>query len=53
MSAECLAGLREGRTFVTNAPLLGLEFGGQEPGGTIRRPSGSHTIDARVEVTKA
>ena len=29
--------LKEGRTFATNGPLLGLEVGGQRPGGTVRR----------------
>jgi TolB protein len=29
--------LKEGRTFATNGPLLGLEVGGQRPGGSIRR----------------
>ncbi len=29
--------LKEGRTFATNGPLLGLEVEGQRPGGTIRR----------------
>ena len=29
--------LKEGRTFATNGPLLGLEVGGERPGGTIRR----------------
>jgi hypothetical protein len=46
-----LAGLRAGRTFVTNAPLLGLTVEGEGPGGTVRRPPGSHTLQARVEVT--
>jgi TolB protein len=29
--------LKSGRTFATNGPLLGLEVGGERPGGTIRR----------------
>ena len=29
--------LKEGRTFATNGPLLGLEVSGERPGGTVRR----------------
>ena len=46
-----LAGLRAGRTFVTNAPLLSLTVEGEGPGGTVRRAAGRHTLQARVEVT--
>jgi TolB protein len=46
-----LAGLRDGRTFVTNAPLLEFSVAGEGPGGTVRRAAGTHALEARVSVT--
>ena len=46
-----LAGLRAGRTFVTNAPILDLTVEGEGPGGTVRRAPGRHTLLARIAVT--
>ena len=43
-----LAGLRAGRTFVTNAPLLEFSLGGRAIGDEIRLPVGSHRLVARV-----
>jgi TolB protein len=56
-----LAGLKAGRTFVTNAPLLDFgaragasSAGGGEgfrgPGSEIRLSAGKHTLEARVDV---
>jgi TolB protein len=38
MMREWLDGLRAGRTFVTNGPLLSFTLGGKEPGEEIRLP---------------
>jgi hypothetical protein len=46
-----LAGLRAGRTFVTNAPVLDFSVEGAGPGETVRRPAGRHVLQARVDVT--
>src|SRR5207249_2927408 len=43
-----LAGLKAGRTFVTNAPLLEFTLGGREIGDEIRLPSGGRRLTARV-----
>ncbi len=43
-----LAGLKAGRTFVTNGPLLEFSLGGHEAGDEIRLPSGTHRLPARV-----
>jgi len=40
---EWLDGLRAGRTFVTNGPLLAFEVNNKEPGDELRLPAGSHT----------
>ena len=39
--------LKAGRTFASNGPLLGLELGGQHPGGTLKR-SGAGMVDFRI-----
>jgi hypothetical protein len=43
--------VREGRTFITNGPLVQLEINGEIPGGEIRLPAegGSVEIAARLE----
>ncbi|MGH9750637.1 MAG: CehA/McbA family metallohydrolase [Candidatus Polarisedimenticolia bacterium] len=46
--AAWLRGLRDGRTFATNGPLLGFALGGREPGDEMRLPAGGGTLDARV-----
>jgi TolB protein len=38
--AALLAGLRAGRTFASNGPLLGLEIDGKHPGDTVARGPG-------------
>jgi Tol biopolymer transport system component len=43
-----LAGLKAGRTFVTNAPLLEFSLAGHAIGDEIRLPAGSHRLTARV-----
>jgi TolB protein len=43
-----LAGLKAGRTFVTNAPLLEFSLAGRAIGDEIRLPAGSHLLSARV-----
>ncbi len=43
-----LAGLKAGRTFVTNAPLLEFSLAGRAIGDEIRLPAGSHQLTARV-----
>ncbi|MGH7547004.1 MAG: CehA/McbA family metallohydrolase [Gemmatimonadales bacterium] len=43
-----LAGIRAGRTFVTNGPLLEFTLGGREIGDEIRLPPGTHRLMARV-----
>jgi TolB protein len=45
-----LAGLKAGRTFVTNAPLLEFTLGGREIGDDIRLPAGGGRLAARVSV---
>jgi len=43
-----LAGLKAGRTFVTNAPLLDFSLGGHGIGDEIRLSAGSHRLSARI-----
>ena len=43
-----LAGLKAGRTFVTNAPLLEFSLGGRDIGDEIRLSAGSHRLSARI-----
>jgi Tol biopolymer transport system component len=43
-----LAGLKAGRTFVTNAPLLEFSLAGRAIGDEIRLSPGSHRLTARV-----
>ncbi len=43
-----LAGLKAGRTFVTNAPLLGFSLAGRAMGDEIRVPSEMHQLRAVV-----
>ncbi|HZM69522.1 MAG TPA: hypothetical protein VFB95_04050, partial [Candidatus Cryosericum sp.] len=45
-----LAGLKAGRTFVTNAPILEFALAGKEPGDTLRLPSGRRAIEARASL---
>jgi hypothetical protein len=50
--AEWISGMRAGRSFVTNGPLLEFTVNGTEPGGTVRSAPGvplSLKIAARVE----
>ena len=46
--ASVLAALKAGRTFVTNGPIVELTLAGEGPGGTVKRPSGPATIEAKV-----
>jgi len=52
-----LAGLKAGRTFATNGPLVGLRVGKAEPGDTVELPAGSELqyhawLRSNVPVTK-
>ncbi len=46
--ARFLAGLRAGRTFATNGPLVLFTLGGKGPGGEIRLPAGGGTLQVRA-----
>src|SRR5216117_2639672 len=48
--AAWLAGLKAGRTFVTNAPLLEFSLAGHPIGDEIRLSAGSHRLAARVRL---
>jgi hypothetical protein len=43
-------GIRAGRTFATNGPLLRLTVNGKEPGADIALPLGRHTLTVKVEL---
>lgn len=43
-----LAGLKAGRTFASNGPLLQFSLAGKEPGDEINLPDGAHRLEARV-----
>jgi hypothetical protein len=45
-----LAGLKAGRTFATNGPLLSFTLGGKEAGDEITLPPGPHALEARIEM---
>jgi hypothetical protein len=45
-----LAGIKAGRTFVTNAPLLEFTLAGRGIGSEIRLPAGSQRLSARVSL---
>jgi hypothetical protein len=45
-----LEGLRAGRTFATNGPLLGFAIDGREPGASLDFPAGARTVRARVSL---
>lgn len=49
--AGFLAGLKAGRTFATNGPLLTFTVNGREPGGDVRLPAGRHRLRIRAEMT--
>ena len=42
------AALKEGRSFATNGPLLGLEIGGAKPGGTLRKIGAMHRFSVAM-----
>ncbi len=46
--ARWLAGIRAGRTFVTNGPLLEFTLGGREIGDELRLPASGGRVTARV-----
>jgi hypothetical protein len=46
-AAAFKAALKAGATFATNGPLLGFEFGGRKPGGTVSG-SAAHKVAYRV-----
>jgi hypothetical protein len=46
--ARFLAGIRAGRTFATNGPLLRFTLGDASPGDEIRLPAGGRTLQAHV-----
>jgi hypothetical protein len=39
-----LSSLKQGRTFATNGPLLGITLGGRAPGGVLRLASGENKV---------
>lgn len=45
-----LAGLKAGRTFVSNGPLLSFSLNGREAGEELRFPAGVHQVVARVSL---
>ena len=45
-----LAGLKAGRSFVSNGPLLEFSLGGHGPGDELRFPAGVHPVTARVSL---
>jgi TolB protein len=45
------AGLKAGRTFATNGPLLEFSLGGQPIGGEVKLGAGSHSLTARVRMS--
>jgi hypothetical protein len=45
-----LAGLKAGRTFVSNGPLLSFTLAGRSPGDELRFPAGVHPVTARVSL---
>src|SRR5436309_2597794 len=49
--ARFLAGIRAGRTFATNGPLVLFTLGGKAPGDEIRLAAGGGTLQARVTLT--
>jgi TolB protein len=51
--ARWLAAIKAGRTFVTNAPVLGFTVGGKEPGDEIALPARGtpQALEARVRLT--
>jgi TolB protein len=45
-----LQAIREGRTFVTNGPLLGFSLGGREAGETLSLSPGEKSLEARIRL---
>ncbi|MBI1352971.1 MAG: hypothetical protein GC160_01405 [Acidobacteria bacterium] len=48
-----LDAIREGRTFYTNGPLVGLEVNGEGPGGEIRLPAGGGSVEVTANMQTA
>ena len=48
--ASWLRGLKSGRTFATNGPLLEFSLDGKGPGDDLRLAAGPHTLQARVSL---
>ena len=48
-----LDAIREGRTFITNGPLVNLEINGQGPGGEIRLPDGGGSVEVTANMQTA
>src|SRR5258706_11297494 len=48
--AAWLRGIKSGRTFATNGPLLEFSHDGRVPGDELRLPAGHHTVQARVSL---
>jgi len=48
--ARFLEGLKAGRTFATNGPLLSLTLGGKGPGDELHLAAGRHRIEAGVHL---
>jgi Tol biopolymer transport system component len=46
-----IRGLTEGRSFVTNGPLLFLKVDGKEPGGELGLPEGNTSVRVEAEAT--
>jgi hypothetical protein len=48
--ARWLEGIKAGRTFATNGPLLEFSLAGKEAGDEVRLPAGDHELEARVRM---
>jgi hypothetical protein len=45
-----MSALKQGKTFATNGPLVGLTVNGQGPGSEIKLPAGKNQLDLRASV---
>lgn len=50
-TANWLAGLKAGKSFATNGPLVSLTIDGAGPGEELRRPSGAQTLSIKALMT--
>ena len=50
-TANWLAGLRAGKSFATNGPLVSLTLDGEGPGGEVRKPRGAQAFKIKALMT--